>query len=127
MVWDIIKRAIHDIEMNNDLRFGNESWERLKQMEKEILAWQYRLEQEQQSSAVYNALSPYQKRLLKHSTRIGFDILSHEEVNLREARDLVKRGYIELVFNERHGRAYAAHITIFGRELLNTVKVAETE
>lgn len=47
MVWNIIKRTIHDIEMNNDLRFGDESWTRLKQMEKEILAWQYKLEQEQ--------------------------------------------------------------------------------
>lgn len=46
MLWNIIKKAIHDIEMNNDLRFGNESWERLKQMEKEILAWQYKLEEE---------------------------------------------------------------------------------
>jgi endonuclease/exonuclease/phosphatase family metal-dependent hydrolase len=125
MVWNIIKKAIHDIEMNNDLRFGNESWERLKQMEKEILDWQYKLEREKENTGVYAALSDYQKRLLKNSTRIGFDILSHEEINLREARDLEKRGYIELVFNERHGRAYAAHITIFGRELLSLAKGAE--
>lgn len=121
MVWDIIKRAIHDIEMNNDLRFGNESWERLKQMEKEILAWQYRLEQEQQSSSVYDALSDYQKHLL-NASQTGDSVLTNEEDKLRQARDLKKRGYIELVFNERHGRAYSAYITLFGRELLNTAK-----
>jgi endonuclease/exonuclease/phosphatase family metal-dependent hydrolase len=121
MVWDIIKRAIRDIEMNNDLRFGNESWERLKQMEKEILAWQYKLEQENQQSGVWAAMTESQKLLLRHSVH-GADVLTHEESKMRDARELEKRGYIQLEFNERHGRAYAAHITLFGRELLNGVK-----
>jgi transcription antitermination factor NusG len=47
MLWNIIKKAIHDIEMNNDLRFGNQSWERIKQMEREIIAHYSKLEEEQ--------------------------------------------------------------------------------
>ena len=50
MVWNIIKRAIHDIEMNNDLRFGNQSWERIKQMEREIIAHYSQLEEEQRDA-----------------------------------------------------------------------------
>jgi hypothetical protein len=121
MLWEIIKRAIRDIEINNKLEFGNESWNRLKEMECDIYAWQGKIEQEQQSSRIYDALSDYQKLLLRQSVS-GDSILTHEESKMREALQLEKRGYIELVFNERHGRAYAAHITIFGRELLNSVK-----
>jgi hypothetical protein len=124
MLWEIIKRAIRDIEINNKLEFGNESWNRLKQMEAEIYQWQGKIEQEQQSSRIYDALSDYQKLLLRQSVG-GDSILTHEESKMREARQLEKRGYIELVFLERHGRAYAAHITVFGRELLNSVKEAK--
>jgi hypothetical protein len=121
MLWEIIKRAIRDIETNNKLEFGNESWNRLKEMERDIYAWQGKIEQEQQSSRIYDALTDYQKLLLRQSVS-GDSILTHEESKMREARQLEKRGYIELVFNERHGRAYAVHITIFGRELLNSGK-----
>lgn len=121
MLWEIIKRAIRDIEINNKLEFGNESWNRLKEMEREIYQWQERIEREYQSARIWNALTNSQQLLLRQSVN-GDSILTHEESKMREARDLEKRGYIQLVFNERHGRAYAAHITLFGRELLNTAK-----
>jgi hypothetical protein len=121
MLWEIIKRAIRDIEINNKLEFGNESWNRLKEMEREIYQWQERVEKEYQSARIWNALTDNQQLLLRQSVT-GADVLTHEERKMREALQLEERGYIRLVFNERHGRAYAAHITIFGRELLNSVK-----
>ena len=46
MLWNIIKRAVRDIEISNNIQFGDESWTRLKQMEAEIYQWQERCEAE---------------------------------------------------------------------------------
>lgn len=39
-VWGLIKQAINDIEIRNNIKFGNTAWDRIKQLEEEILSLQ---------------------------------------------------------------------------------------
>ena len=118
MLWKLIKDAIKDIEMANDFQLGNESWQRLKRLEIEILEWQHKSESAALSRSIYDCLTDFQKTLLKAAqSKYGTSILNHHSDELREAQELADLDYITIVPAERT-RHQMIHIKIKGRQLL---------
>lgn len=118
MLWDLIKAAIRDIELNNEISFGNETWNRLKQLEKEIYKWQHEDNPVTENHRIYHAMTDHQKTLLKAARDMnGASILDHKYDEIREARELENLGYVTLEHAERSRHMYV-YIAIKGRLIL---------